>query len=77
MRAWLRLSFWDATWGVDAGVKIRGMWKRHRNVDNYWVIWEHIQLDRWHSRTLALQTKAVFEDILQPAYRTTQEAWSA
>lgn len=28
----------DATWGVDVEGEIRGMWKRHLRLDNYWVM---------------------------------------
>ena len=61
----------DTTWGVDAEGEIRGMWKRHYRLDNYWVMGGHAQQHRWHSRTLALQIKAALEGILPPAYRDT------
>ncbi|KAH6983533.1 monooxygenase [Ilyonectria sp. MPI-CAGE-AT-0026] len=59
----------DATWGVDEEGEIRGMWKRHLRLDNYWVMGGYTQQHRWHSRTLALQIKAALEGILPPAYR--------
>lgn len=61
----------DATWGVDAEGEIRGMWKRHLRLDNYWVMGGFAQQHRWHSRTLALQIKAALEGVLPPAYRAT------
>ncbi|KAL4790051.1 monooxygenase [Aspergillus venezuelensis] len=61
----------DATWGVDAEGEVRGMWKRHANIDNFWIMGGHTQFHRWHSRTLALQIKAALEGILPPAYRST------
>ncbi|KAL1885670.1 hypothetical protein Plec18167_001165 [Paecilomyces lecythidis] len=59
----------DATWGVDSEGEIRGMWKRHLRIDNYWIMGGHTQQHRWHSRTLALQIKAALEGILPPPYR--------
>ncbi|KAH8809404.1 hypothetical protein F5884DRAFT_706884 [Xylogone sp. PMI_703] len=61
----------DATLGVDQEGEIRGMWKRHLRVDNYWVMGGYTQQHRWHSRTLALQIKAALEGVLPPAYRDT------
>ncbi|GAB7357353.1 hypothetical protein MBLNU459_g8301t1 [Dothideomycetes sp. NU459] len=61
----------DATWGVDKEGEIRGMWKRHLHVDNYWVMGGYTQQHRWYSRALALQIKAALEGILPPAYRDT------
>ncbi|EGU79234.1 hypothetical protein FOXB_10265 [Fusarium oxysporum f. sp. conglutinans Fo5176] len=61
----------DATWGVDSEGEIRGMWKRHLRLENYWVMGGYTQQHRWHSRTLALQIKAALEGILPPAYRET------
>ncbi|EXL99197.1 hypothetical protein FOIG_09065 [Fusarium odoratissimum NRRL 54006] len=61
----------DATWGVDSEGEIRGMWKRHLRLVNYWVMGGYTQQHRWHSRTLALQIKAALEGILPPAYRET------
>jgi hypothetical protein len=61
----------DGTWGIDAEGEIRGMWKRHQNLDNFWVTGGHTQFQRWHSRTLALQIKAALAGILPPAYRDT------
>lgn len=61
----------DATWGIDDEGEIRGMWKRHLRLDNFWVMGGYTQQHRWHSRTLALQIKAALAGILPPAYRDT------
>ncbi|RMJ08466.1 hypothetical protein CDV36_011918 [Fusarium kuroshium] len=61
----------ESTWGVDAEGEIRGMWKRHPQLENYWVTGGYTQQHRWHSKTLALQIKAALEGILPPAYRDT------
>lgn len=61
----------DATWGVDAEGEIRGMWKRHARVENYWVMGGFTQQHRWHSKTLALQIKAALEGVLPEAYQGT------
>ncbi|CAF3616981.1 unnamed protein product [Fusarium graminearum] len=59
----------DATWGVDSEGEIRGMWKRHPRLENYWIIGGFTQQHRWYSRVLALQIKAELEGILPKAYR--------
>lgn len=64
----------DATWGVDAEGEVRGMWKRHLRMDNYWVIGGVIQHQRWWSRALAQQIKLVLIGSLPPAYRDTPTA---
>ncbi|KAF6819039.1 flavin-containing monooxygenase, partial [Colletotrichum musicola] len=61
----------DPTWMLDNEGEIRGMWKRHLHVDNYWVVGGHTQHLWWHSRTVALQIKAALEGLLPPAYRDT------
>ncbi|KAL2018126.1 hypothetical protein VTK56DRAFT_1256 [Thermocarpiscus australiensis] len=63
----------DATWGIDEEGEIRGMWKRHLLVDNYWTMGGYTQQHRFYSRTLALQIKAALEGILPPAYRDTPQ----
>lgn len=63
----------DATWGLDSEGEIRGMWKRHLNVENYWVMGGFTSQHRWHSRTLALQITAAIKGILPPAYRATPQ----
>ncbi|KAF7588254.1 hypothetical protein BBP40_005976 [Aspergillus hancockii] len=63
----------DATWGIDEEGEVRGMWKRHARLDNFWVMGGYTQQHRWHSRTVALQIKAALEGVLPPAYRDTPE----
>jgi thioredoxin reductase len=58
----------DATWGVDEEGEIRGMWKRHSKVDNYWFMGGFTQQHRWYSRTLAQQIKVWLEGLLPPPY---------
>lgn len=58
----------DATWGVDEEGEIRGMWKRHSKVDNYWFMGGFTQQHRWYSRTLAQQIKASLMGVLPPPY---------
>lgn len=67
----------DATWGIDEEGEIRGMWKRHLLVDNYWVMGGYTQQHRFHSRTLALQIKAALEGVLPPAYRDAPQPGTA
>ncbi|ROV95041.1 hypothetical protein VPNG_09489 [Cytospora leucostoma] len=61
----------DATWGVDAEGEVRGVWKRHLRMENYWVIGGVIQQQRWWSRPLAQQIKLSLDGHLPPAYRET------
>ncbi|PYI07335.1 putative flavo protein [Aspergillus sclerotiicarbonarius CBS 121057] len=63
----------DATWGVDAEGELRGMFKRHSRLDNFWVMGGFTQQHRWNSRTLAQQIKAALEGVLPPAYRDTPQ----
>ncbi|KAI4853210.1 hypothetical protein E4T44_00985 [Aureobasidium sp. EXF-8845] len=62
----------DATWGVDEEGEIRGMWKRHSKVHNYWFMGGFTQQHRWYSRTLAQQIKAALEGVLPPPYLDLQ-----
>jgi hypothetical protein len=62
-----------ATWGVDEEDEIRGMWKRHSKVDNYWFMGGFTQQHRWYSRTLAQQIKASLEGVLPPPYLDLQD----
>ncbi|KAH7026715.1 uncharacterized protein B0I36DRAFT_424358 [Microdochium trichocladiopsis] len=65
----------EPTWAVDLEGEIRGLWKRHAQLDdNFWITGGYTSLHRWHSRTLALQIKAALEGILPPAYRKVPEA---
>ncbi|THZ42372.1 hypothetical protein D6C88_10236 [Aureobasidium pullulans] len=59
----------DATWGVNEEGEVRGLWRRHLYVDNYWVMGGYTQQHRWYSRLLAHQIKAELEGILPAAYR--------
>ncbi|KXJ91814.1 monooxygenase [Microdochium bolleyi] len=62
----------EPTWGIDTEGEIRGLWKRHPELDdNFWITGGYTQLHRWHSRTLALQIRAALSGILPPAYRET------
>lgn len=61
----------DATWGVDGEGEVRGMWKRHLRMENYWVIGGVIQHQRWWSRPLAQQIRLALDGCLPPAYRDT------
>lgn len=59
----------DATWAVDIEGELRGMWKRHTNVENFYVMGGGAGYQRWYSRIVALQLKADLEGILPEAYR--------
>ncbi|CAG7559491.1 unnamed protein product [Fusarium equiseti] len=61
-----------ATWGVGSEGGIRGMWKHHLHLKNYWVTGGFTVQHRWYPRVLALQIKAALEGILPPAYRTSE-----
>lgn len=39
----------DATWGLDAEGELRGMYKRHKSVANYWVFGGFTRCEAWHS----------------------------
>lgn len=66
----------DVTWGVDAEGEVRGMWKRHLHMENYWVIGGVIQHQQWWSRPLAQQIKLALDGDLPPAYRDTPSSES-
>lgn len=63
----------DATWGLDEEGEIRGMWKRHLRVENYYTFGGFTSQHRYYSRVIALQIKAAIEGILPPAYRDTPQ----
>ncbi|KAG9566874.1 hypothetical protein KCU71_g3187, partial [Aureobasidium melanogenum] len=58
----------DVTWGVNEQGEVRGMWRRHSRVSNFWVMGGYTQQHRWFSQLLALQIKAELEGILPAAY---------
>ncbi|PWY91315.1 FAD/NAD(P)-binding domain-containing protein [Aspergillus sclerotioniger CBS 115572] len=66
----------DATWGLDTEGELRGMFKRHLRLENFWIMGGFTQQHRWHSRTLAFQIKAALEGVLPPAYRDTPQSKS-
>jgi hypothetical protein len=59
----------DASWGVDYEGEVRGMWKRHLRMENYWVMGGNLQHQRWWSKPLAQQIKLALDGDLPPAYR--------
>lgn len=61
----------DATWCVDGEGEMRGMWKRHRDIDNFWIMGGTTIHHRYNSRYVALQLKAAVEGFLPEAYRET------
>lgn len=63
----------DAIWGVDKEGELRGVFKRHLSLDNYWIFGGTTAHHRYYSQHLALQIKAAIEGILPEAYRDTPE----
>lgn len=63
----------DGIWGVDAEGELRGVFKRHLNLDNYWTHGGTTSHHRYQSKFLALQIKAAVEGFLPEAYRETPE----
>ncbi|ROW04748.1 hypothetical protein VMCG_04719 [Cytospora schulzeri] len=63
----------DAIWGVDKEGEVRGVWKRHLRVNNYWAHGGTTAQHRYYSKFLALQIKAALEGILPEAYRDSPE----
>lgn len=59
----------DAIWGVDEEGEVRGVFKRHLRVDNYWILGGTTAQHRYYSWPIALQIKASLEGILPEAYR--------
>ncbi|KAJ5935764.1 hypothetical protein N7466_005311 [Penicillium verhagenii] len=66
-------SWRDGIWGVDFEGEVRGMWKRHLRVKNYWVAGGGTSHHRYFSRLLALQIKASIERFLPVAYRQSPD----
>lgn len=64
----------DAIWGVDKEGELRGVFKRHSQVANYWIFGGTTAMHRFNSTHIALQIKAAVEGILPEAYRDTPEA---
>lgn len=61
----------DAVWGVDKEGELRGVFKRHSQVDNYWIHGGTSAMHRFYALHVALQIKAAIEGILPEAYRDT------
>jgi hypothetical protein len=61
----------DGTMGLDAEGEVRGIWKRQRDVDNFWVFGGTTIHHRYCSKFVALQLKASVEGFLPPAYLET------
>ena len=61
----------DATWQLDREGEIRGLWKRQKYIENFWLMGGFTSQQRYHSKFLALQIKAVLEGVLPEAYRET------
>lgn len=59
----------DAVWGVDKEGELRGVFKRHLRLENYWIFGGTTAMHRYYSLPLALQIKAAVEGILPEAYR--------
>lgn len=63
----------DGLWGVDCEGEIRGVFKRHLRLHNYWTFGGTTAFHRFYSLPLALQIKASLDGILPEAYRDTPE----
>ncbi|KAF2445316.1 FAD/NAD(P)-binding domain-containing protein [Karstenula rhodostoma CBS 690.94] len=59
----------DASWGVDIEGEVRGVWKRHLQMENFWVIGGTLEHQRGLSRPMVQQIKLALKGILPPAYR--------
>lgn len=59
----------DAVWGVDREGELRGVFKRHLRLDNYWIFGGTTAQHRFYSTFIALQIKAALEGVLPEAYR--------
>lgn len=63
----------DGIWGVDKEGELRGMYKRHYRVPNYYIHGGTTIHHRYHSKHIALLIKAGLEGVLPEAYRDTPE----
>jgi hypothetical protein len=61
----------DVTWCVDSEGEMRGLWKRMRDIDNFWIMGGTTVHHRYCSKYLALQLKAAVDGVLPEAYRET------
>ncbi|KAJ4397786.1 hypothetical protein N0V93_002023 [Gnomoniopsis smithogilvyi] len=59
----------DAVWGVDKEGEVRGAFKRHLKVDNYWIFGGTTAQHRFYSKIIALQIQAALDGVLPEAYR--------
>lgn len=59
----------DAVWGVDREGELRGVFKRHLRVDNFWVFGGTTAMHRYYSLPMAAQIKAELGGFLPEAYR--------
>lgn len=64
----------DAVWGVDKEGELRGVFKRHLRVENYWIFGGTAAMHRYYSLPLALQIRAAIDGTLPEAYRETPGA---
>ncbi|ROW11857.1 hypothetical protein VPNG_04914 [Cytospora leucostoma] len=67
-------SLRDGVWGVDKEGEVRGLWKRHLRVNNYWTHGGTTAHHRYCTKFLAMQIKAEVEGTLPEAYRDTPDA---
>ena len=63
----------DASWRLDAEGELRGLWKRHEQVEAFWLAGGFTSQQRFYSRFLAMQIKAALEGVLPEAYRGVPE----
>ncbi|POS69877.1 hypothetical protein DHEL01_v211728, partial [Diaporthe helianthi] len=63
----------DGIWGLDKEGELRGMFKRHYRVPNYYIHGGTTVQHRYHSKNIALLIKAGLEGALPEAYRDTPE----
>lgn len=61
----------EATWAFDIEGETRGIWKRHRDIENFWIAGGFTSIQRYYSRFLAIQIKAALAGKLPLAYLET------